>query len=210
MTLSKALKQIDKKGVLLVFPIKNKKDVPSIWSEFYPRTKMKWEWDDNGDDKVVKLWHLRAELAESRKVVYAKWFKNRATVFSFKVFPGLLRLMNPIENPRAGLSPNAKIILDTLEMDSPLSTKELRKLSGFQGKFQERAYTQAMTELWGRLLIVGTGEKDDGAFPSLMIAATKNWFEEIWSEAFSMDEIEARSRLEKARVHPSVIKFVSA
>jgi hypothetical protein len=42
-------------------------------------------------------------------------------------------------------------------------------------------FTAAMKVLWSRLLIVGTGEVEDGAFPSLAVAATELQFEDIWN-----------------------------
>lgn len=200
MNLRQALSRIEKKGVLLIFPIDNRAEFPSLWSEFYPRTKMRWEWDENGDDRVPKLWHLRSQLAESRKIIYAKWFRGRATAIAPDLFTAFLRIRNPIpKQSRAGLSREAREILEILEMDSPLSTKELRRASGLQGKFQEAAYNRAMGQLWKNLLIVGTGEKDDGSFPSLTIAATSVWFEELWNQANAMpDEVAwelVRSRL---------------
>jgi hypothetical protein len=58
VTLAIAVALIEKIGILLVYPIENKKEPQSLWSEFFPRTAMRWEWDLNGDDRVVKLWHL--------------------------------------------------------------------------------------------------------------------------------------------------------
>ncbi len=37
-----------------------------------------------------------------------------------------------------------------------------------------------MKELWSRLLIMGVGEVDDGAFPSLNMSATRLRFEDLW------------------------------
>ncbi len=196
MDTRQARSRIEKRGALLVFPIDNRKEFPSLWSEFYPRTKMLWEWDEGGDDRVPKLWHLRTQLAEGRRVVYAKWFKGRATFFSFEAFPYFLRLLQPKGNHREGLSSTARHLLEILDMDSPLSTKELRLSADLKGKFNEPIYTKAMNELWTRLLIVGTGEKDDGAFPSLMIASTRLWFEDLWNAAFEATEEESQQKLD--------------
>ncbi|HMN67936.1 MAG TPA: hypothetical protein PKC28_05290, partial [Bdellovibrionales bacterium] len=76
---AKAIKAIDKKGALLVYPLNNKKEPASIWSELFPRTKMRWEWDAGSDNRVAELWYLREELSRSRKVVYVKWYQGRAT-----------------------------------------------------------------------------------------------------------------------------------
>jgi hypothetical protein len=188
---TKAIEAINQKGILLVFPIDNRKDVPSLWSEFYPRTKMRWEWDEDHDDRVSTLWRLREELSLSNEVIYTKWFRGRATFLSKEVFGALLKLLNPGHAPQISLSQDARRVLETLEMDSPLSTKVLKRSTDLQGRFNEATYTRATKELWSRLLIVAYGEVDEGAFPSLAIGATRVLFEELYRNARSMSEEQA-------------------
>ncbi|MEO8877248.1 MAG: hypothetical protein ABI461_16765, partial [Polyangiaceae bacterium] len=92
--LSRAVKLIEKLGICLVFPLENRSDPPSLWSALYPGEKMLWEWDEDGDGRVSDLWHLRMRLAESREVVYAKWFRGRATFFSRDVYREMLGRMD--------------------------------------------------------------------------------------------------------------------
>ena len=188
---AKAIEAINQKGILLVFPIDNRKDIPSLWAEFYPRTKMRWEWDEDHDNRVSTLWRLREELSTSNEVIYTKWFRGRATFFSKEVFGALLKLLNPGHQPQVSLSQDARRVLETLEMDSPLSTKVLKRSTDLQGRFNEATYTRATKELWSRLLIVAYGEVDEGAFPSLAIGATRVLFEELYREARSMSEEQA-------------------
>lgn len=175
----RAVNAIEKRGVLLVYPITNRRDPPSLWFELHPKSEMRWAWDSGADDRVVKLWHLREELARSREVVYSKWFRNRACFFRKDLFAAMLGKMLG----RGDLSEDARTILDLLEEDSPLSTKELRKRAGLQGKMLERAWTKALQELFVRCLIVGTGEVNDGSFPSLAVGATRWIFEDLWIAA---------------------------
>jgi hypothetical protein len=191
MKAKSAIQAINENGILLVFPIENRKDIPSLWSSFYPRTKMRWEWDEDGDDRVAKLWHLREELSRSQEVIYSKWFRGRATFFSKDVFKAILKLMNPEHRPELLLSREAQDILKALEMDSPLSTKQLKRTVDLQGRFNESTYTKAMKELWSRLLIVAFGEVDEGAFPSLAVGATRVLFEELFRDASSLDTSQA-------------------
>ena len=194
--LGKSLEAIEKNGWLLVFPIPEKtnarvKPPLSLWKCLFPRSQMKWEWSDDADDRVVQLWHLRREIAESRQVVYSKWFRGRATVFSLKMFQ---RLWVLTANRRKGLGIEAREILDLLEMESPLSTKEIRRGADLQGKENERRYTSAMKELWSSFAVVGIGEIEDGAFPSLAHAATETVFEDVVRAAereISYEEAEA-------------------
>src|SRR4051812_11251728 len=95
MNVRTAVSKLNKKHMLLVFPANNSKEIPSLWSEFFPRTKMVWEWDENGDTRVSDLWHLREKLSKSGLLVYGKWFRGRATLMSLEVFPALLRSLNP-------------------------------------------------------------------------------------------------------------------
>ena len=90
MTRKKAIKLIDQNGILLVFPINNKKEPRSLWSGFFPSRKLVWEWDQEGDAAVHKMWSLMKDLSECREVVYSKWYQGRATFFSKQVFVAML------------------------------------------------------------------------------------------------------------------------
>ncbi len=190
-----AVGAIDKHGALLVYPINNRREPSSLWSAFYPRTPMRWEWDDDGDSRVADLWHLRAELSRSRKVVYAKWYQGRATFFSREVFAQLLSALGSTTASR-GLSGEPRSILELLDQDSPLSTKQIKAATDLRGKALGGVYDRALKRLWQKLLVVGFGEIDDGAFPSLAIGATRVIFEELWAEAQELDEGAAMEALE--------------
>jgi hypothetical protein len=84
---------------------------------------------------------------------------------------------------RAELIGESREILDLLELESPLSTKQIRRGVELTGKENEKRYTAAMKELWAVFAIVGIGEIDDGAFPSLSHAATHVVFEELCRKA---------------------------
>lgn len=194
----RSLDAVKKKGALIVFPIKNQKLPLSIWSILWPRSEMRWEWDSGGDDRVAQLWHLREEISKSRKIVYSKWFRGRATCFSLEVFKNLLAagtFHSEVFNKK--LSPTAKRLLEILEQNSPISTKELKKESGLVGKFLSSDFDKAMKELWLTLQIVGFGEVDDGAFPSLAVGATRLIFEDEWAESKNLDPNAALKNLEK-------------
>jgi hypothetical protein len=198
--MKRAIKTIDRHGVLLVFPINNKKEPHSLWAATYPRTKLRWEWDDNGDNKVFKMWQLMKRLSDCRKVVYSKWYQGRATFFSRKLFTAMLCLLiqkSPERDLTANLPATSRDLLDLLESDSPLSTKELKKAAGMQGKFNAAIYNRSLKNLFSRLLAVAFGEVDDGAFPSLAVGATKTLYEELWLEAQQMDNAQAQAIVDK-------------
>ena len=193
-TLSSAVAAIERQGALLVYPIDNRPAPPSLWSAFHPRTPMRWEWDADGDDRVSELWHLREELSRSGRVVYAKWFRGRATFFARDIFVGLLAALESGRG-RPVLSGEATRLLQALEQDSPLSTKQLKATTDLRGAALSAVYERAMKELWARGLIVGYGEVDEGAFPSLAVGATRLLFEDLWDEACGMGTEAGRDRL---------------
>ncbi len=197
MTKAKAIRHIEKAGMLLVYPIDNAPEPASLWSSFFPKSKMRWEWDSGSDNRVAELWHLREELSRSEAVVYAKWYRDRATFFSKEVFAAALaRLWFLQDDPEGRLDRNSRDVLSSLELNSPLSTKELKAETGLKGKDYERDYERAMKALWRRLLVVGYGEKDDGAFPSLLVGATSLLFEGAYTEAQGLTRAAATSTLD--------------
>lgn len=194
---AKAIAAINKRGALLVYPLNNRKEPLSLWSELYPRSKMRWEWDADGDDRVASLWHLREVLSRSRQVVYAKWFQGRATFFSFEVFVSLLAFLRAREFVQSGLSLDSQTVLELLLSDSPLSTKQLKAGAEMEGRLLEPTYNRAMKPLWNHLAIVGFGEFEDSSFPSLGIGATQTLFEDLWQESASISVEDAEALLHK-------------
>ena len=179
-TLEKSIRAVRENEWLLVFPIPNKKEPKSLWHVLHPKSVMKWEWNESGDDKVVKLWHLRRLLAESHRVIYSKWYRGRATLFSESLFKKLWVFFGPARLRIAG---EGREIVELLEMESPLSTKQIRRGVELTGRDNEKRYVASMKELWRTFAIVGVGEIDDGAFPSLAHAATPVIFEELCNAA---------------------------
>lgn len=195
--IDKARNAIDRVGIALVYPLPNRPEIPSLWSELYPRSRMNWSWDADADPRVAEVWHLRERLARSHDVAYAKWFRGRATFFSLPVFTALLGRIARRGDPFAGLPRAANDILDLLRDRSPLSTKEVRAGTDMRGKENEAMFTHAMKSLWSKLLIVGTGEVPDGAFPSLAFGATELLFEDEWNARTNVPK-KAEAALEAA------------
>ena len=103
MTRAGAIAAIERAGVLLVFPVANRPEPASLWAHFHPGEPMEWEWDEDGDDRVARLWHLRAELSTTDAVVYTKWFRGRATYFSRGLFTAMLRALTSGRAPNSGM-----------------------------------------------------------------------------------------------------------
>lgn len=186
----RAIKAIDRRGCLLVYPLNNRKEPASIWSELFPRTRMRWEWNTEGDTRVSDLWIVREQLSRSRQVVYSKWYQGRATFFSRDVFVAMLAFLRAASFVERLAEPASRNVLDILLADSPLSTKQLKAAVDLEGRLMESTYNRAMKPLWSRLLLVGFGEFDDSSFPSLGVGATATVFEELWNSSleFSRDK----------------------
>jgi hypothetical protein len=181
--LDRAVEHIERHGILLVYPIDNRAEPKSLWSVMHPRSPMRWAWDETADPRVVSLWHLREKLARSKRVVYGKWYRRRATFFSIDAFRGLLAEMHEYTS----LSHDARTILELLEEDSPQTTRRVREGAGLSGKLLEGAFQRAMDELWVRGLIVGVREEADGGFPSLAVGPTRAIFEDLWTSRVDAD-----------------------
>lgn len=180
MTDAKVIQLIQNKHLLIVFPIQNRRDPPSLWHALHPRSEMRWEWNEDGDRRVETLWHQRGRISHSGQIFYSKWFRGRATVMSLDMTSVLITLLQAAP---PSLSSPAQDVLDFLREDSPRSPRQIKAECGLQGRLMERYYERALKELWQRLYITGYGEIDDGAFPSLALGATSVLFENIWTSA---------------------------
>lgn len=193
--IEESIKSINQEGVLLVFPLNNRAEPRALWHVAHPRKPMRWEWSEDGDDDVVRMWALMKSLSQDRRVVYSKWHQGRATFFSRQVFAALHRVLSERPLRWSEAPPSAREILEVLEMDSPLSTKQLKAATELQGKFFEPTYTKAMKFLFQQLLVVGFGEVEDGAFPSLAVGATSVLFEDLIEESKGLSLKEAQKVL---------------
>lgn len=95
------------------------------------------------------------------------------------------------------ISRPASSLLDLLLDNCPQSAKNLKKMARSEFGWPEAEYERAMRELWLRFLIVGFGEVDDGAFPSLNVCATQLIFEDLWRDAHKPDFAPWKSLQEK-------------
>jgi hypothetical protein len=157
---------------------------------------MVWDWNEDSDYRIGEMWQLMKRLSDCREVVYSKWYQNRATFFSTEVFAAMLSVRRADQTPRHQLSETARILFEILENNSPLSTRKLKEFADLQGRANESAYSRGMKELFARLLVVGFGEVEDGAFPSLAVGATELLYEDVWREGGGMSPMKARATLE--------------
>lgn len=201
LQLETAIDSIREHGVLLVFPTNNQQMPHSLWSEFFPKRRMVWDWNEDSDHRVGDMWQMMKRLSQCREVVYSKWYQGRATFFSLELFTAMIALRRSHEMARHDLSETARVLYEVLENNSPLSTKQLKGLTDLRGRLNEGNYSRGMRELFTRFLIVGFGEVDDGAFPSLAVGATELLFEELWKEGKELSP--AKAQLTVDRYMPS-------
>ena len=180
----------------MVFPINNRPAPLSLWNCFYPKDKMIWEWNEDSDDRVGQMWHLMKALSDCRQVVYSKWYQGRATFFSRELFIGLLKIhLHPAT--LSDFSRTSIDLLEALESDSPLSTKQLKKQTDLQGRINESQYSRGMKALFQQFQIVAYGEVEDGAFPSLAVGATRVLFEDLVIKSQTLTRAQAQKTIDQ-------------
>ena len=167
---------------------------------------MVWAWDQDSDHRVGDMWQMMKQLSDCREVVYSKWYQGRATFFSHDLFKAMLTARQVYRTGRHKLSETARILFEVLENNSPLSTKQLKELTDLRGKSNEGIYSRGMKELFERLLIVGFGEVDDGAFPSLAVGATELLFEDLWRDSSQLSGDAAHRTLDQFMPQKSLLR----
>jgi len=193
----KALAAINEQHVQLVYPIKNAREPRSLWHSLHPRSAMRWDWSEDADQRVVDLWHLKDDLCLGREVVYAKWFRGRATFFSRAIFVPILALLGPTRAEALRRDANASRLYDELLENSPQTPRRLRQAADLSGSDSRSEYERGVKLLWEQLVIVGTGEVDEGQFPALAMGATRHIHEDLWEEAHGMEPRDAQERLRR-------------
>jgi len=190
----KALAAINERHVQLVYPIQNAREPRSLWHSLHPRSAMRWDWSEDADQRVVDLWHLKDDLCLGREVVYAKWFRGRATFFSRAIFVPILALLGTTRAEALRRNANASRLYAELLDNSPQTPRRLRQAVDLVGSHNRGDYERGVKLLWEQLVIVGTGEVDEGQFPALAMGATRHILEDLWEEAAGMEPRDAEAR----------------
>lgn len=197
------LQSINKAGVLLIFPIQNKDEPDSVWAHTYPRSKMIWDWTRDTDPKVDRIRAVLWDLVDEEKIILTKWYRDKPTIFSEDSF---LYMLAYLRSAKKFQMRETKKVLDTLEIDSPQATQELKEACGLRGSHFKSDYNQAMRELWHRLLIVEHGEVKISHLPSTTIGSTEKTFGDIWERSLSINKKDAEKFL-ISKLNPENIFF---
>ncbi len=140
----KAVAAINEHHIQLVYPIKNAPEPRSLWHSLHPRTFMKWDWSEDADQRVVDIWHLKDDLSCGQDVVYAKWFRGRATFFSREIFAPILCLLETTKVDEIHRSVHASDIYDELLERSPLTPKIVRQAVDLSGIHNRSDYEKGV------------------------------------------------------------------
>jgi hypothetical protein len=126
--------------------------------------------------------------------VYAKWFRGRATFFSRAIFVPILALLGTTRAEALRRNANASRLYEELLDNSPQTPRRLRQAVDLTGSHNRGDYERGVKLLWEQLVIVGTGEVDEGQFPALAMGATRHIHEDLWEEAYGMEPRDAEAR----------------
>jgi hypothetical protein len=154
-TEEQALEFIRQAGfVFLLFP-KEQLDFPSLSCAYPPRRK-DWPW-----------WNWKQTLPEKKACYYAKVLRRKGTFISWRFFPAFYAVYGGRDSYeqqwRAGLLDRTqKRLLEILERDGPLMTKELRLAYGPPGKENTRRVLHALEELQARFQVCPAGGDTEG------------------------------------------------
>lgn len=171
--IQKCLSFINEQGVVSVFPAKS--SMPSLWKFLHPRSKFSWVWDENGDDKVAKLWWLKNEIAASRKVLYGRFFSNQPVFVSLKQAKALQKKVQ--KKPLTELEQH---ILESLELNSPQTLRILKREAKRQGmEYLRSQWHQALLTLQKQFLISSLGDsvREKGPMPSTEYTSALHFFD---------------------------------
>lgn len=179
LSLQTALETVEKYGCVAIFPekIKKKNSIVSLWEIYFPRTKMNWEWDEDADRRVVRLWWLKNEVAQTKKVLYGRFLSNRPVLVSKDKAREMMKVMI-----RPQLNALAREILNRLEDNSPQTKRMLaRELRAEGWEFSKSEIEKSLLSLQKGFWIVNLGdsEREKGPMPSTEYAALSLVFPEL-------------------------------
>jgi len=173
--LRSCLEFIQREGVVSVFPAKGKRALPSLFRFLHPRSSFSWVWDENGDDKVVKLWWLKNEIAASKKVLYGRFFTNQPV---FVAFARAKELRAQVQ--RVPLGELDRYVLELLEQNSPQTLRMMKRQARLEGRdFLRSEWQKSLLKLQKQFLICSLGDstRESGPMPSTEYVALEHFFD---------------------------------
>jgi hypothetical protein len=143
-----------------------------LWEAVVGRPAPRWPRRSHHDTGVGLTWELKDALPARRQVYYGKLLKGRPVLVALDLFPafyalvrGRQRSVDYLAEYRAGrLSQPARRLLDALQSERPLYTRELRAAAFMLAPASTREFERAMAELQQGLWVVKTEERYEPSF----------------------------------------------
>lgn len=173
--LAKYLDFINQQGVVSVFPSKSRKAPLSLFKFLHPRSEFSWVWDEHGDDKVVKLWWLKNEIAATRKVLYGRFFTGQPVFVSLQQAKIL-----QANAQRRHLGALETYILEQLNLSSPQTLRMLKRQAKHEGvEFLRSDWQRALLGLQKQFLVSSLGDstRENGPMPSTEYTSLEHFYD---------------------------------
>jgi hypothetical protein len=141
-------------------------ELPSVWEAIAARRNPSLPRHIQSHDGVGLAWEAKDVLAARKRIFYGKLLRRSPTLVSLQLFPAFYALSgnrgdgeDHLRAARTGrLSQAARAIAELLSSNPPLTTLDLKGLSGHLGPGRRAAFDRAMAELQERLLVVKYAE----------------------------------------------------
>ena len=199
-TPAEAVKYIDATGCCMLFPV-TQVPLPSLYAAVTRRDPRAGVFYDRYFEMV---WRWKDELPRRRRAFYAKYFRGRGTFISLGQLPSFLAVREAAVAPgeydrfyaEGRISPDARVIWETLAREGPLATLELRHACHMETTAGNVRYKRAMLDLQRSLIVSHFGsEQETGAWASARFELTCRAFPKQTAAAQSLALPGARANL---------------
>ena len=160
----RAARIVEEAGLIYLFGGGPATDLPNLHTEITGRDAIV-EWDADTD----AVWRLRGGLPARGAAWYGEWLRNRGTFVAIRLLPAALAWMDTPADEVAGvdvarsLSEDAGMLYESLLIEGPLSSVELRHAVGLTGPHNTPAFSRGLSALRRRLLITTVGTAARGS-----------------------------------------------
>lgn len=164
-TMDQALDFINEVGFCFAFSAKNS-ELPCLWHAACGERSPVMPKHTHHDPYISLVWRAKDELPAKQSVYYGKVIKKRPAFISLAYFPYFYAQFGSRQNTdaylvdfmRGELSSPARKIMDALQENSPLITRDLKLASGMSRPDQRYIFDQAMAELQMKMYILKIAE----------------------------------------------------
>jgi hypothetical protein len=174
-------------------------DLPSVWEAIAGRRSPALPRHTHRHPGVGLAWEAKDVLPVRRKIYYGKILRRSPTLVSLELFPAFYALSGNRGDDddhrrlaRAGLlSLIARRIIEVLVASLPLTTHDLKALTGHAGPARRAAFDRGIAELQARMLIVKYAELYEPKFTFLW-GPLHRWLPQPIARSQELDRHRAR------------------